>query len=79
MVGHRQPVPAKRTTEFAVTDACFDRDGSSAHLDDVVEMLGGDQRFSIDRARRELGYVPQVDVKHGVAAGVQWYLDQKKG
>ncbi len=43
-----------------------------------VTLLGGDQRFSIDRARRELGYVPQVDVKHGVATGVQWYLDQTK-
>jgi nucleoside-diphosphate-sugar epimerase len=38
-----------------------------------VTLLGGDQRFSIDKARRELGYVPLVDVKHGVAEGVQWY------
>jgi nucleoside-diphosphate-sugar epimerase len=39
-----------------------------------VTLLGGDQRFSIDRARHELGYVPEVDVKQGVTAGVQWYL-----
>lgn len=41
-----------------------------------VTLLGGDQRFSIDRARRELGYAPQIDVKRGVAEGVQWYLSQ---
>jgi nucleoside-diphosphate-sugar epimerase len=41
-----------------------------------VTLLGGDQRFSINRARRELGYVPQIDVKRGVAEGVQWYLSQ---
>jgi nucleoside-diphosphate-sugar epimerase len=43
-----------------------------------VTLLGGDQRFSIDRARRELGYVPQIDVKRGVTEGVQWYLGQTK-
>jgi nucleoside-diphosphate-sugar epimerase len=43
-----------------------------------VTLLGGDQRFSIDRAHRELGYVPEVDVKRGVAEGVQWYLSQMK-
>jgi nucleoside-diphosphate-sugar epimerase len=43
-----------------------------------VTLLGGDQRFSIDRARHELGYAPEIDVKHGVAAGVQWYLSQGK-
>jgi nucleoside-diphosphate-sugar epimerase len=41
-----------------------------------VTLLGGDQCFSIDRARHELGYVPQIDVKRGVAEGVQWYLGQ---
>ncbi len=43
-----------------------------------VTLLGGDQRFSIDRARRELGYAPEVDVQRGVAEGVQWYLNQAK-
>jgi nucleoside-diphosphate-sugar epimerase len=43
-----------------------------------VTLLGRDQRFSIDRARRELGYVPEIDVKRGVAEGVQWYLSQTK-
>ena len=42
-----------------------------------VTLLGGDQRFSTDRARRELDYAPQFDVRRGVAAGVRWYLDAR--
>jgi nucleoside-diphosphate-sugar epimerase len=41
-----------------------------------VTLLGGDQRFSIDRARHELGYAPEFDVERGVAEGVKWYLSQ---
>jgi nucleoside-diphosphate-sugar epimerase len=44
-----------------------------------VTLLGGDQQFSIDRARRELGYEPEFDVKRGVAEGVRWYLEMKRG
>lgn len=43
-----------------------------------VTLLGGDQQFSIDRARRELGYAPAYDVKRGVAEGVRWYLEVKR-
>ena len=43
-----------------------------------VTLLGGDQQFSIERARCELGYAPQCDVKTGVAEGVQWYLATEK-
>jgi Nucleoside-diphosphate-sugar epimerases len=43
-----------------------------------VTLLGGDQQFSIEKARRELGYAPEFDVKRGVAEGIQWYLNQKK-
>jgi len=43
-----------------------------------VTLLGRDQQFSIDRARRELGYAPEFDVKRGVAEGVRWYLDMKQ-
>jgi nucleoside-diphosphate-sugar epimerase len=39
-----------------------------------VTLLGRDQRFSIDRARRELGYAPEFDVQRGVSEGVLWYL-----
>lgn len=44
-----------------------------------VTLLGGDQRFSIDRARRELGYEPEFDVRRGVAAGVRWYREVEGG
>ena len=43
-----------------------------------VTLLGGNQQFSIDRARRELGYAPEFDVKRGVAEGVHWYLNNKR-
>jgi nucleoside-diphosphate-sugar epimerase len=42
-----------------------------------VSLLGENQQFSIDRARRELGYVPDFDVKRGVAEGVRWYLEER--
>ncbi|GAC1378407.1 MAG: NAD-dependent epimerase/dehydratase family protein [Ktedonobacteraceae bacterium] len=44
-----------------------------------VTLLGSDQMFSISKARSELGFVPQFDVKRGVAEGVKWYLEAKKG
>ncbi len=44
-----------------------------------VTLLGGNQLFSIDKARRELGYKPAYDIQHGVAEGVQWYLQSKQG
>ncbi|HEU5378668.1 MAG TPA: NAD-dependent epimerase/dehydratase family protein [Ktedonobacteraceae bacterium] len=43
-----------------------------------VTLLGGDQQFSIEKARRELGYAPEFDVKLGVAEGVRWYLSAKQ-
>ncbi len=43
-----------------------------------VTLLGRDQQFSIERARRELGYTPEFDIKRGVAEGIQWYLQQNK-
>jgi nucleoside-diphosphate-sugar epimerase len=44
-----------------------------------VTLLAGNQEFSIEKARRELGYEPQFDVIRGVSKGVKWYLDTKKG
>jgi nucleoside-diphosphate-sugar epimerase len=43
-----------------------------------VTLLGGDQQFSIDRARQELGYEPEYNVKRGVTAGVAWHLQRQK-
>src|SRR5205814_2968201 len=44
-----------------------------------VTLLGGNQEFSIEKARRELGYKPEYDVIRGVFEGVNWYLQTKKG
>jgi nucleoside-diphosphate-sugar epimerase len=44
-----------------------------------VTLQGRDQIFSIERARQELGYAPEYDIKRGVAEGIRWYLETKKG
>lgn len=38
-----------------------------------VRLLGGENRFSIDRARRELGFSPRVAMTEGVRRSVEWY------
>ena len=40
-----------------------------------LQMLGGENRFSIARARRELGFSPQVGLTDGVRDSVAWYRD----
>ncbi len=44
-----------------------------------IALLGADRRFSIDRARRELGYAPAFDVKRGVEEGIAWYQGRQSG
>jgi nucleoside-diphosphate-sugar epimerase len=38
-----------------------------------IQMLGGENRFSIARARHELGFAPLVDLAEGVGRSVDWY------
>jgi nucleoside-diphosphate-sugar epimerase len=38
-----------------------------------VQMLGGENRFTIERARRELGFSPHVDLAEGVRCSVEWF------
>lgn len=38
-----------------------------------VQLLGGENRFRIDRARTELGFVPRVNLIDGVRQSVGWY------
>lgn len=40
-----------------------------------LQLLGGENRFSIDRARRELGFAPAVGYLEGVRRGVAWYRE----
>lgn len=38
-----------------------------------VGMLGGENRFTINRARSELGFIPQVSLAEGTRKGIAWY------
>jgi nucleoside-diphosphate-sugar epimerase len=38
-----------------------------------IQLLGGENRLSIDRARHELGFSPEVDLADGVRRSVEWY------
>lgn len=40
-----------------------------------LQLLGGENRFSIARARRELGFSPAVGFGEGVRRGVAWYRE----
>jgi nucleoside-diphosphate-sugar epimerase len=39
-----------------------------------LQLLGGENRFNISRAREELGFSPQVMLAEGVKRSVAWYL-----
>jgi nucleoside-diphosphate-sugar epimerase len=38
-----------------------------------LQLLGGENRFAITRARQELGFEPEVNVAEGVRRAVAWY------
>jgi nucleoside-diphosphate-sugar epimerase len=38
-----------------------------------VKLFGTDNRHSIDKARRELGFSPRVDLREGVRRAARWY------
>jgi nucleoside-diphosphate-sugar epimerase len=38
-----------------------------------LKQMGGENRFSIARARQELGFSPQVNLAQGVREGIAWY------
>jgi nucleoside-diphosphate-sugar epimerase len=38
-----------------------------------VKLFGTDNRHAIDKARRELGYQPMVDLRDGVRLAAEWY------
>lgn len=43
-----------------------------------VKFYGTDNRHAIDKARRELGYRPLVDLREGVRLAAAWYLSQDR-
>jgi nucleoside-diphosphate-sugar epimerase len=38
-----------------------------------LQLLGGENRFSIGRARRDLGFEPQVGMAEGIRLSTEWY------
>jgi nucleoside-diphosphate-sugar epimerase len=44
-----------------------------------VAFLGTDSRCAIDKAQRELGYTPHVDLHEGVRLAATWYLHRAAG
>lgn len=43
-----------------------------------VKLFGTDNRHAIDKARRELGYRPQVPLVEGVGLAAAWYRQQRR-
>jgi nucleoside-diphosphate-sugar epimerase len=41
-----------------------------------VQLLGGENRFAITRARRELGFIPEVNLATGVGQSLEWYFKE---
>jgi nucleoside-diphosphate-sugar epimerase len=41
-----------------------------------VKLFGTDNRHSVDRARRELGYEPRMSLRDGIREAAYWYLKQ---
>jgi len=41
-----------------------------------VSFFTNDRGFSIEKAKKELGYVPKVDVDEGVQRTIAWYLEE---
>jgi nucleoside-diphosphate-sugar epimerase len=44
-----------------------------------IQLLGGENRFIISRARSELGFEPRVDLAEGVRRSVEWYRATYRG
>lgn len=42
-----------------------------------VQLLGGENRFDITRARRELGFAPRTSLVEGVRLSVAWYRGER--
>ena len=71
------PYAALYTTAFtAETVAKLTRNPHAVVTRFGVALYGGDNRVSIDKARQELGYAPQVSLSQGVSMTAAWYRDR---
>jgi nucleoside-diphosphate-sugar epimerase len=43
-----------------------------------VKLFGTDNRHSIEKAERELGYVPRVDLREGISLAATWHRSQRR-
>jgi nucleoside-diphosphate-sugar epimerase len=41
-----------------------------------VKLYGADNQISIDKARRHLGYAPQMPLRQGIHIAATWYMHQ---
>jgi nucleoside-diphosphate-sugar epimerase len=59
-----------------VYDICFRVAGIELPRADVLDLHLSDRRFDISRAQAEIGYVPRVDLRHGVRETLAWCRSQ---
>ncbi|MGH7557918.1 MAG: NAD-dependent epimerase/dehydratase family protein [Gemmatimonadota bacterium] len=57
-------------------DALYRRLGLSLPRTHALEFFQADRAFSIERARRELGYDPRVSIEDAMQQTVNWYLQE---
>jgi nucleoside-diphosphate-sugar epimerase len=62
-----------------ITHRAARRDGPPPLTRFGIQLLGGENRFRIDRARTELGFAPDIMLSEGVKRSVEWYLMQSHG
>jgi nucleoside-diphosphate-sugar epimerase len=44
-----------------------------------VKLFGTDNRHAIEKAERELGYVPRVELREGISLAATWHRTQRRG
>lgn len=69
---YRALYAAASAAEHLAVLACPQRDPLVTRLG--VKLFGTDNRYAIDKARRELGFAPQVAIRDGLRLTAAWYL-----
>lgn len=73
----RRPLPAAPLRAYRILQrASVALTGRSLPRFSRVELFLGDRAFDISRARRELGYDPQTDLRESVARTAQWFRER---